>query len=109
VGLSPWFKGDRKQPWTFSLETDSGTFDITGLTTSDFKLKMLNITTSERRDGTGTFSNLTAASGSAPASITFNQSADDVGTLDKFAIHVVCKENTAQQETFDMGDVTFEE
>lgn len=103
--ISPWAKGDRKPLWTFSLSPDTGSFDITGLTTADFKLKMRNISNGVVTTGTGTFSALTAASGGNPATIDYQLSAADVATLGMSENTVVLKEDTADQRTFKQSGV----
>lgn len=110
MGLSPWTRGDRQPPWVADLEPDSGYFDITGLTTADFTLEMFDIGHGgTKRTGTGTFGNLTAASGNTSASIEYYPSADDVGTLGTFDVRIVVKEGTADQQTFHLDTITFEE
>lgn len=103
MGISPWTQGDGKPPWVFSLEPDSGTFDITGLTTGDFTLVMINMSNKQEVDGTGTFSNLTAATGSTPASITYILSSTDATNKGLQDMRVVAKKGTTSQQTFKFG------
>lgn len=104
MGISPWAQGDGKPIWTFALEPDSGTFDTSGLSTSDFTLTMLNISNQQITVATGPFSNLTAASGGNPAQISFQPSSNDVAALGMFEIDVVLKRGiTGQQRTFEFG------
>jgi hypothetical protein len=103
MGISPWAQGDGSPPWTFELEPDSGNFDISGLTTSDFNLIMINVSNEQTTTATGTFTNLTTASGSNPATITFNPSSSDVAALGMYDMRVVAKKGTANQRTFKFG------
>src|SRR5579859_1666575 len=99
-----WYKGDRKPFWDLLIEPDSGAFDITGLTTSDFTLQFIDINNNRSVIvGTGTFSSLTAASGSNPASIIYAPSAADVGTTGIYEIRLVVDSGTANQRTFLQG------
>lgn len=97
-----WKQGDREPFWLFGLQPGTGTLDITGLSTSDFTLVFID-TDGNERSGDGVFSNLTAASGSTPALITYAPSANDVATLGKFERRVVIDRATSNQRTFDLG------
>jgi hypothetical protein len=103
MGISPWTLGDGKPPWTFGLEPDSGPLDITGLTTSDFSLIMLNISNQQSTTGTGAFSNLTAAYNVNPAQITYALSSTDAALLGMYDVRVVIKKGTINQRTFNFG------
>lgn len=103
MGISPWTLGDGKPPWTFGLEPDSGIFDITGLTTTDFTLVMINISNNQTTNGTGTFSNLVAASGGNPARITYTLSSADAALSGMNDTRVVAKKGTTSQRTFKFG------
>jgi hypothetical protein len=104
MGITPWFRGDGK-PWAFGLEPDSGVFDIAGVSPSDFTLVLVDKTNPQNvRVGTGTFSDLVAASGGNPASITYQESPDDVAVVGDFDLRAVFKRgNPTQQLTFDFG------
>lgn len=102
MSQSPWKQGDREPYWSFGLVPDSGTLDITGLSTSDFTLVFIDSSGNER-NGDGVFTNLTAASGGNPAMITYQQSANDVGTLGIFDREIVIKKGTIHQKTFELG------
>lgn len=103
MGISPWTQGDGNPPWTFALEPDSGAFDISGLTISDFNLIMINVSNGQTITAKGTFTNLTAASGNNPAMITFNPSSSDVSALGMFDMRVVAKKGAINQRTFKFG------
>jgi hypothetical protein len=103
-GNTPWYKGDRKPVWDFLIEPDSGTFDTTGLTESDFSLVLIDINNDNTpRAGTGAFSNLTAASGSDPASIQYAPGATDVGTAGIYEVRLIVDSGTSNQRTFSQG------
>lgn len=99
---SPWFLNDRKPPSVISLAVDSGLLDITGLSTSDFTMLFINLSTEQERTGTGAFSNLAAGSGSTPASIVYSPSADDTSMLGTFARRIIKKQGTAEQQTWEL-------
>jgi len=103
MGISPWNQGDGKPPWTFSLVPDSGNFDITGLATTDFTLVMINISNKQATNGTGTFSNLVAASGGNPAQITYTLSSADAALTGMNDTRVVAKKGTTSQRTLKFG------
>ena len=103
MGITPWTQGDDNPVWVFSLEPDSGAFDITGLTTSDFDLIMVNVSNEQETIATGPFTNLTAANNNSPATITFNPSSDDVAALGMYDVRIVAKKGTANQRTFKFG------
>lgn len=103
MGITPWTQGDGAPPWTFALELDSGIFDITGLSTSDFSLVMINISNQQSKTATGVFSSLTAASGSNPATIVFTPSSSDISTLGMYDMRVIAKKGTPNQRTFKFG------
>jgi hypothetical protein len=103
MGISPWNKGDGKPNWTFSLEPDSGIFDTSGLSPSDFTLVMINISNQQAVNGTGTFSDLIPATGSIPATITYQLSSADTANLGMYNMRVVSKKGTASQQTFEFG------
>jgi hypothetical protein len=103
MGISPWSQGDGKPPWTFELEPDSGNFDISGLSTTDFTLVMINMSNKQAINGTGTFSNLLAASGDNPATISYQLSNADANNTGMQDMRIVAKEGTSQQETFKFG------
>lgn len=103
MGISPWNIGDENPVWTFSLETDSGNFDTTGLITSDFSLVMINISNRQVTNGTGTFSNIMPVNGANPATINYQLSAADALITGMQDMRIVVKKGTAQQETFKFG------
>jgi len=107
MGQSPWKQGDREPYWAFGLSPDSGIFDITGLTASDFTLVFIDASGVER-NGDGVFTGLTAASGSTPVMITYQQSANDVTTIGTFDRRIVIKKATSSQKTFEIGVWTCE-
>jgi hypothetical protein len=105
MSQTPWKQNDLAPAWQFGLQPDTGQLDITGLSPSDFTLLMYDSSAPQTVIvGTGTFSNLIAASGSDPAKITYQQSAADVATLRTHRREVVIKRGTAAQKTFDFGD-----
>ena len=87
-----------------ALQPDEGQLDTTGLTTSDFTMVFVDATTGTPRNGDGVFTDLTAASSSAPAMITYQPSANDVATIGLFSRRVVIKKSTIHQRTFDFGN-----
>jgi hypothetical protein len=110
--ISPWYKGDTAPIWTFQLIPDSGAFNITGLSPSNFSLIIRNVDDVPPVDatGTGTFSNLTAATlnGSVvitPASIQYVPSTADVANLGNFQLFVVATYPIAGNptQTFTVG------
>lgn len=103
MGISPWSAGDGKPPWLFSLDPDSGAFDITGLSVSDFTLVMINMSNKQSTNGTGTFSDLLAADGNIPASIVYQLSTADAANIGMQDMRIVVKEGTSSQETFRFG------
>ena len=107
MSQSPWPQGDTREPWTFELEPDSGIFDISGLTTANFTYYMRNISNDVERQGDGTFNNLTAASGSDPAMITYQQSANDVGSPGNFKQWIKVT-TSGKPQTFDFGLLAIE-
>jgi hypothetical protein len=103
MGITPWSMGDGLPTWTFQIEPDSSAFDITGLSTSDFTMVFINTVNKLATNGTGTFSNLVAASGSNPAQITYTPSAVDTATAGMFDVRIVTKQGTPSQRTFHYG------
>lgn len=103
MSISPWTQGDGAPPWTFALETDSSSLDITGLSTSDFSLVMINISNQQSKTATGVFSNLVAASGSNPTTIVFSPSSNDTSALGMYDMRIIVKKGTANQKTFKFG------
>jgi hypothetical protein len=110
--ISPWYKGDTAPTWTFQLIPDSGAFSIIGLSPSNFSLIIRNVDDVPPVDtnGTGSFSNLTAATlnGSVvttPASIQYVPSAADVANLGNFQLFVIVTYNIAGNptQTFTVG------
>jgi hypothetical protein len=85
MGISPWYKTNTPTApkWTIQLVPDTGSFDVTNLTTGNFSLLMRNVDTGVETTGAGTFSNITAAvlSGSTvvtPASVQYQAASGDV-------------------------------
>ena len=107
MAQSPWSQGDTLEPWEFELVPDSGPFNISGLTTSNFQYYMRNVSNNTETQGSGTFNNLRAASGGNPATIAYQQSVNDVSTVGNFHqwIKVVSGGNT---QTFDFGLLAIE-
>ena|SRR2546421_11661540 len=103
MGISPWTKGDGKPLWTFSLEPDSGDFDITGLVASDFTLVMMNVSNNQEVDGTGTFNDPLPASGGNPATIVYQVSSADAANVGMQDIRLVTKKGTLSQRTLEFG------
>ncbi len=60
---------------------------------------MENMSNEQNTTGTGTFSNLTAASGGNPAQITYQPSAADVSNTGMIDAHVVLNSGLSTQET----------
>lgn len=102
MAQSPWKQGDRQPYWPFGLQPDSGIFDVTGLVASDFTLVFLDPNSNER-DGDGVFTDITAASVSSPATVTYQPSANDVANVGTFDRRVVIHKGTPQQTTFEFG------
>jgi hypothetical protein len=88
AGITPWTVGNLAPAWTISLIPDSGSVTMTGLTTSNFSLRIRNNNTGVETTGAGAFSNITAASGATPASVTYQPAAADVGTVAPFTLWV---------------------
>jgi len=107
MSQSPWPQGDTRESWTLQLIPDSGVFNTTGLTTVNFAYFMRNISSGVETQGTGTFSNLIAASGGNPAQITYQQSAADVANLGMFHQWIKVTQG-AQPQTFDFGVLSIE-
>jgi len=107
MSQSPWSQGDTREPWTFQLITDSGDFDTTGLTASNFAYFMRNMSSGIETQGTGTFSNLVAASGGEPAHITYQQSSGDVANLGMYRQWVRVT-SSSKPQTFDFGVLSIE-
>ena len=99
--------GDREPYWTFGLQPDDQALDITGLSASNFTLVFIDSSGVER-NGDGVFVDLTAASGSTPAMITYQQSAADVAIIGVFDRRIVIKKGTAFQKTFELDSWTCE-
>ncbi len=105
---TPWYQGDTQPIWTLALTPDSGPFVITGLSTSNFALLLRNTDTLVDTNGTGAFSNLTAAvmngnTVTAPASIQYQLSSADVATPGNFALYLVVTYPGGGVETFSLG------
>lgn len=103
MGFSPWYRGDRLPVWDMLLEPDSGTLDASALTVDDFSLVFVNTTNHAKTTGTGTFSNVTLASGATPASVQYALSAADATLSGMQEVRIVIKSGTANQKTFNMG------
>lgn len=85
MGISPTYKTATPIAplWQISLVPDSGTFDITGLSTSNFAMLFKDLDSGQETNGIGTFSSLVAAqtlsSGVVvPASIRYQVAATEV-------------------------------
>lgn len=96
MSISPWYKGDTMPIWTFALVPDSGAFNVTGLSTSNFALIIRNVDDVPPVDnnGTGIFSNLMAATMSGntiitPAFVQYAPSSADVVNLGNFQLLIV--------------------
>lgn len=107
MSWSPWPQGDTFDPWTFDLEPDSGTFSIAGLSPPNFTLHMRNISNGVETQGSGTFTNLVAASGVNPAMITYNQSTADVANLGNFEVWLILTSG-GKTQTFSLGLLAIE-
>ena len=108
--ISPWYRGDTVPTWTFQLIPDTGAFSITGLATSNFSLIIRNVDDIPPVDttGTGTFSNLTAATlnGSivtTPASVQYAPSSADVANLGNFQLFVIVTYAGGATQTLNAG------
>lgn len=99
MGISPWFKTSipTSPKWIIQLIPDSGTFDITGLTTDDFSLRIQDLQTGEVKTGAGAFSSITAAVTTtinsatvivSPAQVSYQLDSADV-VLGRFRIYVL--------------------
>lgn len=100
MGFSPWYLGDRLPIWTFELVPDTGTLDITGLSTSNFSLVFINTFNMKTRSGTGVFSNLVAG---PPVTILYTVGANDVATAGIYEVRTLINAGTSSQRTFSMG------
>lgn len=106
MAITPWYKGDTLPAWVIQLVPDSGVFNVTSLSPSNFSLIIRNTDTVPPTDttGAGTFSALIAGtSTSSPASITYAPSNADVGTLGNYIILVVVTFSGGATETFNLG------
>ncbi len=103
MAQSPWKQGDREPYWEFGLQPDTGFFDVTGLVTSDFTLVFLNVTDNTESDGDGVFMDITAATPTTPATITYQPGPLDVATVRTCDRRVVIKRGTVHQKTFEFG------
>ncbi len=108
--ISPWYKGDTAPTWTFQLIPDTGAFSTSGLSTSNFNLIIRNTDDVPPVDsnGTGIFSNLTAAtlSGSivtTPASVQYTPSSADVASLGNYQLFVIVTYAPGVTQTFNAG------
>lgn len=100
--ITPWYKGDLVPLWTIQLVPDSGVFNVSGLAPSSFALFIKNTDTGVETNGGGTFSSITAATTTTPASVQYAPSTADVGTLGNFTLFVVVT-FPAGHETFSLG------
>lgn len=107
MAQSPWPQGDTRESWTFLLAPDTGTFNTSGLSPSNFAYFQLNMSTGVERQGDGVFSNIVAASGGNPAKITYQQSANDVASVGMFLQSVKVTTNGSPQ-TFDFEVLSIE-
>lgn len=108
MSISPWTQGDGLPAWTIGLKPDSGPVDIAGLSTGDFTMVFIN-SAGQEVIGSGPFSNLTVASGSTPATITYQVGSADVATLGVFDARVVIKRGVVgQQRTLKLGSFVVE-
>lgn len=99
MGISPTYKTSIPTAplWTIQLVPDSGIFNVSGLTVSDFQLLMHNLDTGVETTGAGTFSNIQAAvtqtiNGAtviiSPASVQYQVASADV-TVGKYRLFVL--------------------
>lgn len=105
MAISPWYKGDLYPAWVISLVPDTGTFNTTGLTASNFSLIIRNndpLTPTEIT-GTGTFTGLTAATSTTPATIQYQPASADVSTIGNFTVLVQCTFPSGGIQTFNLG------
>jgi hypothetical protein len=100
--ITPWPKGNLVPPWVISLIPDTGTVNTTSLVVGNFSLRILNTNLGTETTGVGTFSNITAAAGSTPASVTYQVAAADVATLGMFHLWLDVTFSTGVQ-SFDLG------
>jgi len=109
MAQSPWKQGDREPYWTFGLQPDSESLDVTGLVTSDFTLVFIDGSTTVESDGDGVFTNITAAiaatstTSAIPATITYQPGPLDVATVRTCDRRVVIHKGTVHQKTFEFG------
>lgn len=85
MGLSPTYKTSNPIApiWQISLVPDSGTFNVTGLTTGSFAMLFKNLDSGAETNGIGTFSNIVAASTlsngvTVPASVQYQVNSSEV-------------------------------
>jgi hypothetical protein len=103
MAITPWYRGDTLPAWPISLTTDSGSINVTSLSSSNFSMLIHNSDTGVETTGTGSFTNLTAASGSTPASILYQPSSADVATLGNYILFVVITWPGGGIETLSLG------
>lgn len=83
--ITPWYVSDQAPAWTITLNTDSGTTNLTGLTTSAFTAKIKNNATGVVSTGTGTFT----IQQTNPGIIQYQTSSADVSTIGIYTVYVV--------------------
>lgn len=105
AGITPWYVGDTAPAWTIPLTLDTGAFNTSSLTTSNFALLIRNTDADPPTEitGTGTFTNLIAASGTMLAQITYIPSLSDTSTLGNFALFIVVTYPNTTIQTLSLG------
>ncbi|GCE14196.1 hypothetical protein [Tengunoibacter tsumagoiensis] len=103
MAISPWYKGDTAPSWTISLIPDSGTINVASLSPSSFTLLIKNTDNGVEVVGSGTFSAITAASGSTPASVVYQPSSADVASLGNYVLFLVISFPGGFTETLSIG------
>jgi hypothetical protein len=108
--ITPWFKGDTMPIWKISLIPDTGYFDVSTLSPTNFSLLIKNTDAMPATEtaGTGIFSNVTAAvtNGNVIVShayVEYLASSADVANLGNFVLFVIVTFAGGATETFSVG------
>lgn len=103
MAITPWYQGDTVPAWTIPLVLDTGVFNTSLLSPSNFALLIRNTDTNVETTGTGVFSSLTAASGSTPAQIAYAPSTTDTSTPGNYALFIAVTYPSGAVETLSLG------
>lgn len=105
MAITPWYVGDTAPAWTIPLTLDNGAFSTSSLSVSNFALLIRDTDADPPSEitGTGTFTNLVAASGTTPAQITYIPSSADTSTLGNYALFIVVTYPNSTVQTLSLG------